>query len=88
MVGVREGEWVSFGLVARGIAGEVGGEPKPRGRWLALAAALLEELTPYPRGDGEQGANRSGDLVASLDLCGVGVSGGGGERDASSRECK
>lgn len=74
-----------MGLYARGVGvvGEVGGDPSPRGRWLALAAALLE-LTPIPRGGGEPGDDRSGDLAVSLDLR-VGVS-GGGER-ARSRAC-
>ncbi len=79
VVGVREDDRACIGLVARGVEG---GEPRPRGRWLALAAALLE-LTPIPRGDGELGAVGSGDLVCSLDRR-VGVS-GGGEREASSR---
>lgn len=76
------GERACVGLVARGV---VGGEPGPNDRWLSLAAALPEELTPSPRGDGELGGDMLGDLVASLDLR-VEVS-GGGERDWSWREC-
>lgn len=51
--GVCEGGQACVERVARGVMGEDRDEPRLDDRYLALTAALLVELTPNPRRDGE-----------------------------------